>query len=156
VHPNLLAAEGWIELGSYDEAAEELHNCPPDVKSSVSFVKLWVRIFAAKGRWVEVEQYCELLAKHAPDDPFTIMNQAEAFHRQGRSREAFAVFQMAPVSMKMGPEYFYAIARVLCALEQYTLALTCVGKAVDLDETFRMKALTDPDLERVWVDLQEG
>jgi hypothetical protein len=32
---------------------------------------------------------------------------------------------------------------------------TCIGKAVDLDETIRLKALNDPDLERVWVDLQE-
>ena len=84
MHFALNAAEGWIELGNFDEAAAELHNCPPAVKSSVEWVKLWVRIYAAKNRWADVEMFCETLAKHAPDDPFTIFHQAEALHRQGR------------------------------------------------------------------------
>lgn len=153
-HP-LQAAEGWIELGDYDEAAEELHNCPPAVKSSVAFVKLWVRIYAAKGRWVDVEQYCELLAKHAPDESFTIFTQAEAFHRQGRTREAFAVFQQSPMSFRTGVKYFYALARYLCALDQTQLAAACIGNAIDEDPSVRLKALNDPELERLWVDLQK-
>lgn len=156
MHPNLLAAEGWIELGNFDEAAEQLHNCPPAVKSSVPWLKLWIRVYAATNRWVEVEMMCETLAKHDPDDPFTIFNQAEALHRQGRSREAFAVFKYAPNEFKHGAEYFYALARYLCALEQITLALSCLGKAFDLNPDLRMKALNDPDLERAWLDLQEG
>jgi tetratricopeptide (TPR) repeat protein len=89
-------------------------------------------------------------------DPFTIFNQAEAFHRQGPSREAFAAFQYAPVGFKQGAEYFYALARYLCAIEQITLALSCLGKAFDSNPDLRMKALDDPDLERAWLDLQEG
>ena len=50
----------------------------------------------------------------------------------------------------------YLMARVLCAPEEFTLALFCIGKAVDADPGIRMKALTDPELERVWVDLQDG
>lgn len=150
------AAEGWIELGSYDEAAEELHNCPALVKSSVEWVKLWVRVYVAKERWREVEVMCETLAKHAPADPFTIFNRAEAFHRQGRTREAYTVFTDAPVEFKKGAEYFYALARYLCALDQMQLALSCIGKACDVNPSLKIKALNDPDLERVWVDLQEG
>ena len=51
VHPNMRAAEGWIELGNFDEAAEELHNSPPAVKSSVAFLKMWVRICEGLNRW---------------------------------------------------------------------------------------------------------
>jgi hypothetical protein len=42
-----------------------------------------------------------------------------------------------------------------CALNEFTLALSCVGMAVDADPKIRMKALNDPDLERVWLGLQE-
>lgn len=153
---SLLAAEGWIELGNFDEAAEELHNCPPSVKSSIEWLKLWVRIYVATQRWTEVEMMCETLAKHAPDDPFTVLNQAESFHKQGRSREAFAALQYAPANVKKGAEFFYLMARVLCALEEFTLALSCVGKAVDADPSIRMNALNDPELELVWLDLREG
>jgi tetratricopeptide (TPR) repeat protein len=156
VHPNVRAAEGWIDLGNYDEAAEELHNCPPAVKSSIEWVKLWVRVYAATNQWREVEMMCETLARHAPNDPFTIFNQAEAFHRQGRTREAFAALQYAPVNVKQGGEFFYLMARVLCALNEMTLALSCIGQAFDEDPSIRMKALSDPELERVWLDLQEG
>lgn len=156
MHPKLRAAEGWIDLGNYDEAAEELHNCPPAIKSSIGWVKLWVTIYVATQRWVEVEMMTETLVKHAPDDPFTLTHRAEAFFRQGRAQDAFQVFRNAPDEFKKGPEYFYNLARYLCALEQFTLALSCIGKAVDADERIRMKALTDPDLERVWLDLQEG
>ena len=105
MHPNIRAAEGWIELGNYDEAAEELHNCPPAIKSTVEWVKLWVRIYAAQNHWREVEMMCETLTHHAPEDSFTIFHQAEAWHRQGRSREAFAALQYAPTNVKKGAEF---------------------------------------------------
>ncbi|HUS12134.1 MAG TPA: hypothetical protein VMZ30_16835, partial [Pyrinomonadaceae bacterium] len=108
-----------------------------------------------KGRWEDSERYCGLLAAHAPDDPFTIFHQAEAFHRQGRSREAFAVLQYASTEVKQGAEFFYLMARVLCGLEQFTLGLSCIGKAVDADPRVKAKALNDPELERVWIHLQE-
>jgi tetratricopeptide (TPR) repeat protein len=152
----LRAAEGWIELDNFDQAAEELHNCAPAIKSSVEWIKLWIRIYSAKQHWREVEMMCETLVKHAPEDPFTIFNQVEAFHKQGRSREAFAALQYAPTSVKQGADFFYLMARILCALQEYTLALSCIGKATDTDPSIRMKALNDPDLERVWLDVQEG
>jgi tetratricopeptide (TPR) repeat protein len=156
LHRNIRAAEGWIDLGNYDEAAEELNNCPVPVKSSIEWVKLWVRIYSATNDWREVQMMTETLAKHAPDDPFTITHQAEAFHKQGRSREAFATFQYAPSEFKQGADYIYAIARYLCALDQMSLALSCLGKAFDTNPDLRMKALNDPDLKGVWLDLQEG
>jgi tetratricopeptide (TPR) repeat protein len=154
--PRIRAAEGWIELGNYDEAAEELHNCPPEIKSSLPWLKLWVRVYVATEHWREVEMMCETLVKHAPDDPFTLFNYGESMHRQGRSREAFELFSRAPASFKGLPQYFYDYARYLCALEEYTLALSCLGKSFDLDPGLRIRALGDPDLERVWLDLQEG
>jgi len=156
VHRNVLAAEGWIELGNYDEAAEELHNSPPEIKSSIEWIKLWVRIYAAKSRWIEVEMMCETLVKHAPDDPFTIFNRAEAFHRQGRSRDAFDILNHAPDNLKKIPQFFYDYARYLCGFGEYSLALSSLGKAFDLDADLRMRALDDPDLEQVWLDLQDG
>jgi hypothetical protein len=63
---------------------------------------------------------------------------------------------MRRCSSKRGAEYFYALARYLCALDQISLALTCLGKAFDHDGSLRMKALNDPELERAWLDLQEG
>ena len=149
------SAEGWIELGNYAEAAEELHAFPSDLKSTTAWLRLWVRIYAATHMWPNVEAMCETLLRHAPDDPFAIFHQAEALHRQGRSREAFSVFQYAPLTFKQGAPYFYALARYLCATGQHSLALSCLGKAFDSDPSLRLEALDDADLQAVWCDVRD-
>lgn len=150
------SVEGWIELGNFSEAAAELYNFPSDSKSTIEFLRLSVRIHSGTKAWSNVEMMCETLLKHVPEDSFALFHQAEAFHRQGRSREAFAAFQHAPIGFKRGPAYFYALGRYLCALGEMTLALSCLGKAFDSEPALRMDALRDPDLEQVWFDLQEG
>lgn len=83
-------------------------------------------------------------------------NQAEAYHRQGRTREAFAVFQYAPLCFKTGGDYYYALDRYLSALDQSSLALTCLGNAFDADPRLLIQALEDSALERVWSDVQDS
>jgi predicted Zn-dependent protease len=114
----LRAAEGWIELENFTEAAEELNNLPPALKSSVEFCRLWIEINVATKAWSNAEVMCETLLKHAPDDHFAIRQQAEAFHQQGRTREAYSAYQYAPAEFKHGADYFYTLARYLCALDQ--------------------------------------
>lgn len=152
----LVSAEGWIELGLFDDAAEELHRVPPQLKSTIEFCILWVRIYAATNAWANVECMCETLTKHAPEDSFTIRFQAEAFHRQGRSREAFAVYQMAPIRFKDGVEYFYDMCRFLCAIGDLPLARIVLARAVKLDRGISKRALDDPELEPMWVELQRS
>lgn len=59
------------------------------------------------------------------------------------------------MSFRHGADYFYALARYLCAMDQATTALSCLGKAFDADPSLKLKALDDPELKRVWVDLPE-
>lgn len=152
----ILSVEGWIELLNFREAAAELHDFPPHLKSSVEFIRLWVQVYAATNAWTEVEMMCETLLKHAPEDSFALFHQAEAFHRQGRTREAFAVLQYSPMSFRQGAQYFYALARYLCALGNRSLAMTCLGRAFDGDPELRVTARKDAELEPVWLDLEEG
>ena len=150
-----MAVEGWIDLGNFAEAAEELHNLPPALKSSEAFCRLWVRIYEATKHWREVEIMCETLLKHAPHDHFAIRHQAEAFHQQGRSREAFSAYQYAPTEFKQGADYFYALGRYLCAIGQPRFAETCIGRAIDCDPSLKLKALEDPELEKIWLNLHD-
>lgn len=152
----LLAAEGFIELGMYDDAAGLLLDLPPAQKSTIQYFKLWIRVYAAKNAWTNVELMCESLALHAPDDPFLIHHTAEAYHRQGRSREAFAVFNMAPIGFKEGEAYFYALARFLCGVGDLPLARRTLAKATRLNSELKQRALTDPDFEKLWTELQKA
>jgi hypothetical protein len=132
---------------------------PPALKSSAEFCKLWVRIYAGTNAWSNVELMCMTLSKHAPDDPFTVRHAAEAQHRQQHSGEALMVLKRGEKSFIKGKargEFCYAMARYACGMGSMTLACAVLGRAVDDDPSLKMKALSDPDLEKVWIDVQEG
>lgn len=50
----------------------------------------------------------------------------------------------------------YNLARYLCAIGQPAEALTVLGFAFDRDLSLRMRALVDPELETVWLDINGG
>jgi hypothetical protein len=80
--------EGWIELGNFTEAAEELHRLPSHLKSTVEFVQKWVLIYAGSGAWTNVEVMCETLLLKNPEDDFGALHKAEALHQQGKTADA--------------------------------------------------------------------
>jgi hypothetical protein len=59
--------EGWIELDQHEEAANELHNLPPALKSTTSFIKAWIRIYEAQKAWTNVEFLTTTLNQKKPD-----------------------------------------------------------------------------------------
>jgi uncharacterized protein HemY len=48
---HLQAAEGWLELGNWSEANEELEEITPNLRAHPLVLVLRVRIYAAAGRW---------------------------------------------------------------------------------------------------------
>jgi hypothetical protein len=106
--------EGWIELAAYSEAAEELHNLPPALTSSVEFCRLWVRIYTATKKWSSVDVMSETLLKHAPDDHFAI-----AIRQRRSTSRAAAEKHSAHINTRRSnskPErIIFTCLRVICA-----------------------------------------
>lgn len=53
IRKRITAAEGWLELGDWRTANDELDELPPEAKASASAIALRVRIYAAAGRFQE-------------------------------------------------------------------------------------------------------
>ena len=51
---HLDAATGWLELGNWTEANEELERLPPERRSGPDELELRCRIYAAAGRWEDL------------------------------------------------------------------------------------------------------
>ena len=150
--------DGWIDLGNYDEAAEELHRPRPPFKSTVHFVKAWIRIYVAQKAWSNVQLMCETLLRHAPDDPKGYLQLAEAFHDQGKHADAIATLSQA---LESGPlsnssEIRYHLARYLSAAGQLDEARKCLTKAIEADRSLRRNALDDSAFEKLWLESQGG
>lgn len=142
--------EGWIELGAFAEAAEALHNLPPHLKSSMDFLQLWVLVYGGLKAWGPAEQTCDTILAHQPESEFALLHKAEAMHRQGRSAEAILFTERFPKALRFDPVTLYSLARYLCANGQREDALNILEMAFDKDKKLRLKALSDPELERVW------
>jgi tetratricopeptide (TPR) repeat protein len=149
---------GWIDLKNYSEAAEELNNLEPRLKSTVHFVKAWIRIYSATEAWTNVELMCATLLKHAPDDAFGIRHLAEAFHRQGQHVEAISKLGelLSNVDRRQAPTILYDLARYFCAAGQLKEARECLRKAVEADESLKKTANEDPAFEKLWTEEQGG
>jgi hypothetical protein len=148
------AAEGWIELGEFREAGEELNRLPDKLKSSLDFVELWIRVYAGLKDWQRAQILSDsILAMHS-DNEFALFHKAEALHQQRKSGDA--VLLIGQTNYGRNTAFgLYNLARYLCANGKPSDALTSLGFAFDRDKSLRLKALDDPDLESVWLDLSE-
>lgn len=149
---------GWIDLGNYDEAAKELNDLPPKLKSTLEFCKAWIRIYAAKKAWTNVELMCATLVNQAPADAFGVLHLAEAVHQQGKHVDAISVLggTLWNADWRESPVVLYALARYSCAANQVKEGRECLRKAIDADKSLRKKALDDPELEKLWTEGQNG
>lgn len=152
------AAEGWLELGNLDEAANELNSLPPKFKSSAQFVRLFAQIYSRAGAWSNVGLLCDTLLQRDPEDSFALLLQAEALHRQGKTRAAIEflapAFDVLP-NYEETVRFHYAMARYHSAIGLKDAALTCIEKAIHLDKRLRGTALSDPELAAIWTMLQD-
>jgi uncharacterized protein HemY len=64
---HLLAAEGWLELGDWLAANEELEEIEATCRAHPSVFALRVRIYCAAGKWEIALQIGDVIAKGYPD-----------------------------------------------------------------------------------------
>jgi hypothetical protein len=131
-------AEGWIELGEFREAGEELSQLPDKFKSSLDFVQLWIRVYAGLKDWPRVEVLSDsILAMHS-DNEFALFHNAEALHRQRKSSDAILLIGQTNYGRNTAFG-LYNLARYLCANGQPSDALTSLGFAFDRDKSLRLR-----------------
>ncbi|MCI0351424.1 MAG: hypothetical protein L0Z53_18530 [Acidobacteriales bacterium] len=54
---HLEAAQGWLDLGNWQEANEELEKITPTLRAHPDILELRCRIYAAAKRWQECEDW---------------------------------------------------------------------------------------------------
>jgi hypothetical protein len=145
--------EGWIDLGNFTDAAEELNALPPHLKSTVEFIQLWVLVYSGTKAWTNVEVMCETLLAKDPKNEFAAHHRAEALHRQGKTPDAIIFLGETHYGRKTGKGLYY-LARLLCNNAQFESARSILGMAIRQDRSLRMQALDDPEFRRIWSDIR--
>jgi hypothetical protein len=83
----LTAAEGWLELGNWLEANEELESITPQMRGHSKVLCLRWQIYAKAGRWEMASEVGRSLSILVPDDALGWIHWAFALHEMKHTKE---------------------------------------------------------------------
>lgn len=149
------AAEGWLELGNWKEANEELENIKPELRAHPFVLEMRYKIYDTAGRWDMALGVAEGVRELLPDNQWGHFYIAYALHELKRTEEAYAVVKAVIHKFPQHPLMHYNLACYACRLARLNEAMEWLEKAIDLNPDIRLQALDDPDLEDLWDKIGE-
>jgi len=142
----LLAAQGYSELGMFDEALKELDSLPDEVAEYGTVVELRTVILMQAKRWKSALTASRALCRVAADKTSGFIHAAFCLHELGRTEEARDMLLSGPNLLHAEPTFHYNLACYECALGNLDIARMHLEKSFELDKKFRDFAKSDPDL----------
>lgn len=152
------AAQGWIELGRYSEAEEELDKLSPALQHHPEVLQIRWLIHAHAKQWEACLEIAKRMVQSIPELPLGWINQANALFYLKRIEEAYEL--LLPIAPRF-PENFiipYNLACYTCQLGRAEEAWQWLQKAMALGDAQSVKsaALRDPDLAPMWDKIQQS
>ena len=147
------AAEGWIGLGDYAAANDELEQISTANRGHPDVLQLLWRIQANAEKWGACLDIATTLTTITPERRFGWIHRAHSLHKLGRTQEAKDLLLSVTNRFQSSPTIPFHLARYCCALGHSQEALDWLEKAVaaaDNPETLirlRKQVLEDPALE---------
>jgi tetratricopeptide (TPR) repeat protein len=142
----LLAAQGYSELGMFDDALAEIDSLPEEVAQLGTAVELRTVVLMQARRWKLALTASRALCRLAPDKTSGFIHTAFCLHELGRTTEARETLLSGPELLHMEPTYHYNLACYECALGNLDLARLHLEKSIELDKKLKELARNDPDL----------
>lgn len=153
----LQSAVGWLELGNWREANEEIENISPQSKAHPDVLQVRCKIYDAAGKWDFMAEIANALCTMLPNSSFGPVHLAHALRKLNRPSEARDA--LLPVADKFPGDWRipFHLACSCCRLGQRKEAFDWLTKAIDVARKtdIRLLALDEKDLEPLWLDISE-
>lgn len=154
---HLQAAVGWIELGNWREANDELENISPQQQAHPDVLQVRCKIYSDAEKWDYLAEIANSLCMMLPESAFGPLHLAHALRKLGRAKEARDA--LLPVADKFPDEWRipYDLACSCCKAGDLKEVMRWIERAIDVagKTDIRTKALDEPDLEPFWRDISE-
>ena len=153
---HLLATQGYIELGMFVEAADELECIGPEHRLHPSVLSLRYDIYSELENWTYAEVVARHLVKVSPEAPACWVNWAYATRR---CQSIDAANQILLDAEKLHPQHAaiqFNLGCYACQMGNPEEAKGRVAMAISLDEKYRAMALDDTDLKPLWDEIAKG
>ena len=147
---HLTVAQGYVELGMFPDANEELEEIDPDVRHLPEVLAVRVGIYRALEAWPLMQVVARQLALYAPDEPDWTVAWAFAT-RRADSLDAARLILVNAVERLPGVAVFaFNLACYEAQLGDITSAKAHLSRAIELRGDLRLRALEELDLEPLW------
>jgi len=159
-HPDnkhLEAAEGWLGLGNWREANEDLEKIAPEHRTHPFVLELRYKIYEAAGNWAMALDAAKGLREILPDDQWGHFYTAYALHELKRTQEAYDVLKAVVEKFPNHQFMRFNLACYSCRLGEFEEAMQWLKKAIRVqgETDIRQLALDDRDLEPLWKEISK-
>ncbi|MDB4797193.1 tetratricopeptide repeat protein [bacterium] len=156
-HPDpmhLKAAAGWIQLGDYDSANDELEKVRAEWRAHPDVLELRWLIYSHHEQWDACLDITSAIVKMAPDRVAGWIHKAESLRRSsgGGFKNAKALLLEAAKLFPDDSMIQYNLACYSAQLGQLDAAQEYLDKSYELGDAKQIKlmALDDEDLKPLW------
>ena len=150
------AAEGWLGLGNWSEANEELERISVVVRSHPSVLVVRWEVHAKAKKWDAAVEIARHLSVTLPDDSWGWIHHAYSLHELKQTKEAQEILSSIAHKFPKDSTVRYNLACYACQLGDTDEALIWLVEAFDLDDDvdLPLQALNDPDLKTLWKQIR--
>lgn len=143
---SILAAQGYLELGMFQDVWRELNTLPADRLSRADVMEIFVLSLMGERRWDDALTLARQLREKQPEEPGGFIHEAYCLHELGRTQEALDLLLDGPPSLQERAVFFYNAGCYHARLGDFTAALVMLEKSFEMDGNLKKSARRDPDL----------
>ena len=146
------AADGWLDLGDWQSANEELENVAPQLRAHPAVLEVRFRVYSAAKNFELALEVAEALVTLTPHDENAWISRSFVLHDLNSTQEAYDL--LLPALERFTEEWVvpYNLACYGCQLGDHARAGELLALAYERGDAMKIKlmALDDPDLAPLW------
>jgi tetratricopeptide (TPR) repeat protein len=148
------AAVGYVELGMFQEANDQLENIDPFNRAAPEVLGVRLAIYQGLKKWELMQQIAKRLKEFQPDNVQWTTSLAYATRRAYSIDVAMEILLDAEAKFPREAAIPYNLACYYCQLGEMEKAKRYLKEAFEIDLNWRKAALDDEDLKPFWDSLQ--
>jgi predicted Zn-dependent protease len=146
------AANGWLGLGNWREAHDEIEHISPVLRAATEVLDARFRIYEAAGKWDLAIEAASALCKQKPSEAMPCVYLARALNGLGQTKQAMNFLIEAAKHVPKEEALYYDLACYCCAAGEVEAGRKWLDRAADMGRTaeIMVRALDDPRLDALW------
>jgi tetratricopeptide (TPR) repeat protein len=147
------AAQGYAELGMFEEANEELESVDPFNRTTPEVLRIRAAIYRGLEKWELLRTVTLRLTRLEPETVQWVVSLAYATRRSISIEFARDILFAAKSLFPEEAVIPFNLACYCCQLGELDTAKDYLGQAFGIDPQWRATALEDKDLKPLWTSL---